>query len=164
MDSVYPQLRSVESEHSCKRWQYSGADHLRTCLDQPFDLKNKQPVSLLKSKFQSSANSDDQITTEENKVDMALQILVASIFLAVIGRMFYRLGVVRYLDYQASWLLITDRKKSRLTSNRGIACWHVNTAASFLQSYRKDGPWVSTESKNCGHLTQREGFLHFCAQ
>lgn len=62
--------------------------------------------------------------------------------MAIIGHAFYR-AVVRYMDYQASWL--QNPEITRLTSNRGIAYWDVNMAASSLQSYEKNGPWVSTE-------------------
>lgn len=75
---------------------------------------------------------------------MAFQILVLGLFLAIVGHMLYRL-VLHYLDYQVSWLQSTNRKILCLTRNRGIACWDINTAVSFLQSYRRNGPWVSIE-------------------
>lgn len=75
---------------------------------------------------------------------MVLQILVFSLFLAIVGHTLYRL-VVRYLDYQVSWRQGTNRKILRLTENRGIAYWDINTVVSFLLNYRKDGLWESIE-------------------
>ena len=75
---------------------------------------------------------------------MVFQILIFSVLLAIVGHTLYRL-VARYLDYQVSWCQGTNRKIFRLTRDRRIAYWDINTVVSFLLNYRKDGLWESIE-------------------
>lgn len=103
-----------------------------------------KPKFLPHSKLQQPPNSDIHKNHDEKERNMVLQILIFSLFLAIVGHTLYRL-VVRYLDYQVSWRQGTNRKILRLTKNRGIAYWDINTVVSFLLNYRKDGLWESIE-------------------